>query len=215
MNNKRKRTRQYSSRSRPSRTELKFVDVALSSAAAANGMVAGATSANSNTPNPVLTLLNGIAEGVTPSTRIGRQVRLRSLNLRWKWDFPSTAVGAVRVIIFLDRNNNSIADSAANYVTYLLDANTVMSTPLLANKPRFHLLLDKTYTVDSTKTSSVHVVKKFRYLDTPVQYSGSAATADKIASGALYMLTLSGGTAMQTAQMPLTDFYSRIRYEDA
>lgn len=194
--------------------ELKYSDVVLSSAAGADGLLTGCTSAASNVAKPSLTLLNGVTEGPGPSDRIGRRINLRSLLLRWKFDFPATTYGTVRLLVFYDRGNNGVADTAANYQSALLATTDVMSTPNMNNRERFTILMDKCFAVDSAVNTGSFCFKKFKYLNMLTQYNATGSTADKISYGALYLMGLVGGTAMQTAQMPLTSLVSHLVYED-
>lgn len=97
--------------------------------------------------------LNLIAQGVTESERIGRNCVVRSVFGRWEITLPlSTASSGtsdvVRVILVLDKQANG-ANGGASGATGLLETNDFQSFNNLANKSRFRVLMDRTYSIES------------------------------------------------------------------
>lgn len=122
----------------PGSMELKFHDVDLDDAVIAAG-------AN------VTASINLIAQGVTESTRVGRKCTIKAINWRYSVTLPSINAGTgtaegdtVRVILYLDKQANGA--TAAN--TDVLESADYQSFNNLANKGRFKIMHDKTYSLN-------------------------------------------------------------------
>ncbi len=95
-----------------------------------------------------------IAQGTTESTRIGRKITIRHIAWRWFVELPAITNSAntsdiVRVILYLDRQING----ATATVTGILETSNYQSFNNLANKSRFRILTDRTYTIQSTSAA--------------------------------------------------------------
>jgi len=151
-----------------------------------------------------LTLINGVAQGTTDSTRVGQRIQMKSLQLRLT--SPSTVNQPVRVRVIYDKNANAAAPTA----TDVFEADVQNALNQNGTAGRFITLFDeKCYTDNSNDTVSID---KFVKLDLPVQYSGTAATIASISAGSLYLMLNHGGQSWSS--QPLAS-YARVRFTDA
>lgn len=184
--------------------ELKFVDLPL------------ATYACSTTGS--VTLLNGVAQGTDYNQRVGRQMLLKSVELRgyaYADADGSSDLQYVRVMVVLDNATNG----AAPIITDILTAQTSISMPNLANRGRFRILSDQRHAFEGAITAAGVGPKTMNcdlYLRWPkgivVQNNGTAATVGSIQSGALWLVTIgSSGSVNQNASAQLC---TRVRFTD-
>ncbi len=118
--------------------ELKFHDVDLDDAVISSN---GAITAS----------INLIAQGVTESQRIGRKCVIRNIGWKFRIKEPETNGGSsappsdtVRVILYLDKQ----ANGAAATVGGILESTDFQSFNNLANSSRFHVMMDRQYTLN-------------------------------------------------------------------
>lgn len=181
--------------------ELNFVDTAFTA------IVVSTT--------PIVTLLNGLSQGTTASTRIGRQILMKSIELRGHFQADSaTTFTPVRCACVLDRQPNG----AAPAFTDIYDAATPTALRNISNKKRFKVLFDSgvlavTGNSSAPNDNSLIPYEHYRKIKIPVQYnSGNAGTVADIATNSLFMVFI-GGTASGTADAGFTGSL-RVRYED-
>lgn len=151
---------------------------------------------------------NLIAQGVTESTRVGRKATITQIG--WRFDvayrpIAATDIGStvqgdvVRVILFLDKQNNGSAGGAA--VTDLLETSDYQSFNNLANKGRFKVLMDRTYPmtpslavgdVTSADVGGYSVADSFyKEVRIPIEFSSTTGAITEITSNNLGVITLS------------------------
>lgn len=198
-----KRTGGYSFRAMGGK-ELNFVDTTLSSSAIST--------------TPYLALLNGMAQGTTASTRIGRRIQMKSLEVKGWIQADSTAtVNQVRWVVVLDKQANATAPAWLD----VYDAAVPYSLRNISNKARFWVLHDSgllTVTGNNTTAGqqtdcSLVPIEFYKRINIPVQYnSGSAGTIGDIQTNSLYFMAI-GLTASGTADCQLNGTF-RIRYDD-
>lgn len=173
----------------------------------------------------VLTLLNGVAQGTTPITRIGNETAATSIQFRAQYIANTAELSGtlVRMIIFWDRQPNGAAPTVAT----LLDS-SVITLPYLAPyhrdyQKRYKIVYDKTMVlnpgVESATTPATGVVtaviaqervlKKKLRLGREVKYSGAGATVASIQTNSLYVLQIS-----DAAQNPSVIAGYRFYYKD-
>jgi len=181
-------------------TELNFVDTA-----------AGGT--DSTTARVVL--LNGLAQGTTASTRIGRRVTMKSIELKGRVSAGSTGtLAAVRYALVLDKQ----ANAAAPAFTDIYDAALPESLRNISNKARFQVLWDSGLTAvvgsSATPTDAARRTMEFyKKIGIPVQYNaGTAGTVGDIQTNALYFVAI-GDVASGTGA-PVSVVACRVRYDD-
>lgn len=188
----------------PRRKELKFVDVA---AATYVGDTTG-----------TITLLNGIAVGDDFTTRDGRQVTIKSVQVRGR-------VGPVDAGMVFNKSRlllvwDNAANGAAATIADVLNAASSQSFPLVNNANRFTILVDRPFTIggfDTTATQAYsmapacHDIEIYKRIDSVTQYSGTGATIASVQNGALYMITIGDVAAGLGSVFGVT---TRVRFCD-
>lgn len=184
--------------------ELNFVDTLASS--------------SSISTTPYLVLLNGMAQGTTASTRIGRRIQMKSIEMKgYIFNDSATIVNQVRWVIVLDKQ----ANAAAPAWTDVYDAATPYSLRNISNKARFWVLHDSglislvgnNTTAGQQTDSTIVPVEYYKRINIPVQYnSGSAGTIGDIQTNSLYFMAIGlNGAGTFDASLAVN---VRIRYDD-
>lgn len=169
-----------------------------------------------NTGNFVL--LNGLQLGTDISNRVGRKIIIKSILSRMATLPLTTASSAggdlARVIIFQDMQSNGAAP--AN--TDLLQTASYASPLSLANRDRFKILFDHTFTTAATvytagaltagdpRPTAKKLYKKC-FIETIFNANNNGNITD-IASGSLYMFAISQGGAIRL------EYNHRVRFAD-
>jgi len=182
-----------------SSTELK--DITLNTTAT---ILAGNTTA-------VVTLLNGVAQGTTASTRLGRRIVMRSLLLKYQVSLVPTSAGnsPIRVLVVYDAQANATAPAA----TDVLLTNEITSPMNLSNSRRFKTLCDEVIPCIGTAGPQACLWTRYIKMNLNTEFNtGSAGTVGDIQSGSVYMLTLQNGQIITAS--PTANMYSRIRFSD-
>lgn len=186
----------------PEHIEFKALDVAL------NGTFS---------TTPVIACLNAPAPGAAMNQRVGREIMIRSIEVRLTATSDSGAAGALggiwnRCIIFYDRQTNA----AAPAVTDLLTAADCWAPRNLDNRHRFTILHDTRFflsPVTPALDTLHHDLSWYRRMHHPTTYNavGGGTVAD-ITSGGLFLLIF--GTEAPASNPPISAGYARIRYTD-
>jgi len=143
-------------------------------------------------------LLNGVATGTDYNTRVGRKVLMKSMNFKLS-TYINSACGTgetIRVMIIYDTQANGAAPTVANILqTAAWDA------PMnLDNRDRFKVLYDKfksvgayNFTAGAITTGDFFspLFKVYKKINLDVNFSGTGATIGSIATGSVYLLTIS------------------------
>jgi len=187
------------------RQELKYVDTALSNLAC-------------DTTGSV-TALNLVAVGDDNNTRDGRQVTIKSVQLKGITipQDSNKANNLERMMLVWDNANNSGALPA---VSDILTSATSVAFPKIDNAQRFTVLWDwqrASGALDTTATSSYSLspgtfaIDYYKKINQVTQYSGTTAAIGSIANGSLLLVTI-GNQAAGAADT----FYgqSRVRFTD-
>lgn len=181
--------------------ELKFLDTYLTAQSL------GTTVAGSEVDPATFLCLNAIAQGDGESNRDGRQVVVKSINIRG--DVSQTAIQdqadarastVVRLLLVKDKQTNG---AQLNAEDVLLDTSglDVHSHRNLQYEQRFEVLWDKTIQLDFTTSQSdgvntastagqkkpFHIYKK---LDMPVNFTDTTAVVGSIADNSLHLIAL-------------------------
>lgn len=185
-----------------SRSEWKSVDVNTTVATDTTGTV---------------TLLNGLARGDDIGDRSGREVLLKSVQLKYE-TYGTNATGVQqehRVLLLYDRQTNA----AAPVIADILTAISTTHPRNLENRKRFKIFMDRTVslgvaiTASFPRADSVHCDDYFRKLRHPMVFNGNNnANVGDIVSGAIFLVTIGSIAAGATAGS--TAFSSRIRFVD-
>jgi len=187
------------------RQELKYVDTATASYAC-------------DTTGSV-TCLNLLAVGDDNTTRDGRQVSIKSVQLHGiisqETNTQADSVKA-RVALVWD---NAVNSGAIASVADIFGSATGNSFPKIDNANRFTILWDKSYVFGpyvNTATQAVidkscYDIEYYKKINQQTQYSGTTALIGSIQNGALLLVTMgSAGTAS-----PVCSYTSRLRFTDA
>nr|WAE42720.1 MAG: capsid protein [Cressdnaviricota sp.] len=156
--------------------------------------------------------MNGTTMGSDLSNRVGRQIEMRSIEMKVYMNVISgTGVDQeMRCLLVYDRQTNGVSAT----ITDILDTNNCQSLRNLDNRKRFKILMDKRFTFEASGQNPSHCVwDYYRKLRHPVQYnSGNAGTVADIASGALYIIFFGDKVAGVTSGHEETKL--RIRFTD-
>lgn len=145
-----------------------------------------------NTTPTAIYLLNGLVPGTGSAQRIGRQVSLRSLELRFSFS-GGAADSFWRYIVLFDKQ----ANAAAPAITDLLVANALYSPKNLTYARRFIILLDEIGSVETqANQGSMITFEKYKRLNYVTEFNaGTAGTIADIATGSLYLFVLGSNAA--------------------
>lgn len=187
------------------RTELKYVDVAQA--------VYPCDTTGS------VTCLNLIAVGDDNTTRDGRQVTIKSVQLHGsvRPEDDNTGVTKARVMLVWD---NAVNSGTIATIAQILSAATGTAFPLVDNANRFTVLVDRTFTVGAisnvatqtyAQSPTVYDLEVYKKLDCVTQYSGTTAAIGSIQNGALLLVTIGSSAAGSAANALIA---SRVRFVD-
>lgn len=185
-------------------SERKFTDVA--GTATALGLAA----ATFTTPGPTF-LLNGLVPDSTATGRIGRQVVLKSVYLRYRYTMAATSTNGspMRLIIVYDKQANAQAPA----VTDVLLSDSFTSPNNLSNRDRFVILADHVAEPISAQNNFCVAGEIYKKINLEVNFNpGTAGTIGDITSGSVYLLMAQAGGIGTAA--PTVDWRCRIRYTD-
>lgn len=160
----------------------------------------------------VVTLLNGVAQGTTATTRLGRRITMKSLLLKGTVTLAATSAGAspLRFLVVYDSQTNGTAPAA----TDVLLADNNISPMNLSNSRRFKTLCDINIPCIGTQGPQCVSFDRYIKLNLPVEFNtGSAGTVGDIQTGSIYLLS-SQANSIITAAPSESSIYSRIRFLD-
>jgi len=189
------------------RQELKYLDTAISQELNTTGVV---------------TPLNLIAVGDDNTSRDGRQVCIKSVQLHLRiTKFATTSNEKVRFMLVWDNAVNSGAVPAAQGT--ILDNATILNPadnfPKVDNAQRFTILADRLVALGPFSTTATQAVATdlnlsidlYKKMNSVVQYSGTTAAIGSIQNGGLYLVTCgqlgpgSSSSAQGGARIRFTD----------
>ena len=184
--------------------EKKFLDV-------------GVTLFVTGVPTAALTLLNGISQGTTSSTRIGSRIEIKSVQFRSNYQSGQGATGVtpLRIKIIYDKEANGAAPNA----TDIMAVDAIDGLNNLNNAGRFITVFDQTWDPVTGPSlgsgpgcAQAQILDGYVKCNLPVKYNGgNAGTVADISSGSLYVLSWSNGVTLGgTGYDPAG--YFRIRY---
>lgn len=184
---------------------------------------------------PVFVPLNGIAQGDGAINRDGRQVQLKSLQIRGQFQRHALSsatifnvlnvANIVRFVVVLDRQNNATATPPIwsqvfdTTVVAAVNGQNWEAYRQLSNSKRFKVLVDKVYTLEDKvaghdgtiyfRGSTTRVFNIYRKLPLTVNYTGVGETGASIADNAIWVFALSNiiGSGEFTGE-----YMSRVRF---
>lgn len=154
----------------------------------------------------VLTVLNGMAQGDTDSTRDGDSIKCKHLSLKGYIDAGATTCTVFRIIVFEDKQNQ--VSAVTDFMT-LSGASTAPNGFKIYDKRfRTKVLLDKTYSFSDTGPNSGHFEFEIP-LGHHTQFDAGTTT---INTGA-YKYIMISNRAPASAE-PIVSVHSRLTYID-
>lgn len=187
-----------------------------------------------------ITLLNGLLNGTSATTRVGMKINMRSVHLKYFITGPVyssfNAANAfsqhVRIMLVLDLQPNGVTLSLSDLLEDTTTGIGVVSSLYMANSARFKVLYDKRQWVQpnvvipgsTTATQSYSAVvwtsanksvydEIYLKLSHEVQYADSNnGDITDIKTGALFLIAVADNAT--AAQQPAITSYVRVRYHD-
>lgn len=159
------------------------------------------------------TLINGIAQGVGNSERVGRKTVMKSVMMR----SVSSTDGPFRIMIVYDKQ----ANGATPAVTDIVDNDSFNAFQNLQNSDRFVIVADEICqgapigsitTVSPGAPDLSHTsCERYQKMNMEELFLGTGATITSIASGALYVMAVAHNS---TAASQSHAIRTRVRYID-
>lgn len=160
--------------------------------------------------SPTITLLNGIAQGATEITRVGRKCQLVKISANWTALIPAAATGgcSLRFRIVYDKQSNGTAPT----ILQVFATDNFHSANNLANADRFITIVDE-ITPPVSIQGDTQVSGRFqRKINLETMFSAPAAGIASITSGSMYLFVSQSGGAL--ASSPNFNAYIRTRFVD-
>lgn len=164
-----------------------------------------------------INLLCTVPQDITESSRIGRKINVKSINIRAYFTLDSQSTnpptGAiVRWMVVLDKQTNGATFAMSD----LLSAVVPNGFRNLDNVDRFVVLKDKTITLNcmtmnSTTSSAINYSRQIRFTkkcNIPIEYSGTTGVIGQIRSNNLYFVYISSDVVSNAI------WKGRIRFTD-
>lgn len=164
-----------------------------------------------------LTLLNGLVTGTDENTRVGRQINIKSIQLRGLVASAptTTGTGLIRTVVVLDSQPNA----AAPTITDFLVSDSLTALNNLNNRKRFRTLHSEVLPIGGSATTqpggtpTVQEISWYHKCDITTEYNAvDGGTISDITKNSIYMLTYQDGT-LGVAQF-LIQINARIRFTD-
>lgn len=183
------------------RKELKYLDTAISQVADTTGFVS---------------CLNLLAVGDDNTSRDGRQVTVKSIQLRLSAN-PEVAAMSTQMFRCMIVWDNAVNSGTIATIAMILSASTAAAFPNIDNAQRFTILWDTTYfggrgDTAATLSASDRIGNKFicyKKINQITQYSGTTGAIGSIQNGGLLLVTIgteaSGYTLVGNARLRFTD----------
>lgn len=173
-------------------------------------------------------LLNGIAQGTGYDQRIGRNIMVKSIHVKWKLTgaphnetAASFSPGAIiRVIIFVDNQpNGELASVPGDFLVASAPGKYPLAHLNMANSARFRVLFDKRYCVananadDRSGWKFIVYDETYQKMNLKITYSNtSTGTISDIETNAIYAYVISD--IIDGDNLPVLEMNARIRFVD-
>lgn len=157
-----------------------------------------------------------IAQGVGSFQRIGREVTLKSIQIRASIHANTASTMAdVRLVLVYDKQANGTDLS----FTSVFDTQTVESFPKLENSKRFVILWDKNMTILSNTTTPVNdnvlrTIDFYKKVNLKQLYSGTGSSYTDLQTGSLYLMAICDVPVGAGTVQPSWTGMMRVRYVD-
>lgn len=174
-------------------------------------------------------VLNGIAQGVGVSQRIGNKINLKSILCNWRWIPYNAGQGnalrnaTVRHMIVYDRESDGSyppllgADTSQAILSNTAGGDGLTAFPNVNTKRRYVILHDKVHKLehqnnDTATGYTFDIFEKFKYVNTTTQYGNTGTNISDINSGAVYQIAFCG--IVDGGYNPTLQYNNRVRYTD-
>lgn len=177
---------------------------------------------------PTFQLLNGLLQGATSDTRIGKKTVVRSLHLKFFIRGPQFATIAgqiytntVRCMIVIDTQPNGILATSGDLLENASPGTGIVSPLAKQYTLRWKVLFDRRYTVQSGFVGSGLVIPSisqvydevYLKLNHDIEYADtSTGLIGDLRKNAIYFVYFCDNNV--TAQQPTMIYYNRIRFND-
>lgn len=155
-------------------------------------------------------VLNAVVQGTSAITRIGRKIRMRSLDLRWIADMTGGTGGSVmRLLVVYDKQ----ANIALPATLQIVDTDDFLSPMNLSNSDRFTVL--RSLITEPMDSNGSLVVSGHEYIKMDLETVYNATNGGTIAdiqTGSVLLMVAGSGTSVTLP--PTLTFISRIRFDD-
>lgn len=151
-------------------------------------------------------------EGTSPTTHVGRRIKMKSIFVRWEGSMAPTGTGSspLRMLIVYDKQSNKLQTAAADVLA--LDA--IESPMNLSNNKRFIILLDEIVQCVGTQGPQAWMIERFRKIDLDVEFNeANGGTFADVNTGLVTAFFYQNSNILIAS--PIGAFYSRIRFVDA
>lgn len=155
-------------------------------------------------------LLNGIGAGTGFNERVGRKIKIKTIQLNITVLVGSVVPARCRLMVVIDRQANGVAPTLGNILDTTLISSPSKAFMNLDNRARFSVIWDKKFTLDTT-TYTLRDFNVFKKKLIDVTYNGITNGIGSIATNSLYLVAMSDAAA---ANAPALVCGSRIRYTD-
>lgn len=166
-------------------------------------------------------LLNPLIQGTDSTTRIGRKILMKSIQIKLDMALQNAGAGVpdagrdagtVRFMVVYDSQTNGAA-LAATDVLVVTGGSAVVAPMNLNNRERFKIIWDKNRIIDPQGPAQIFF-KLYKKCTLPMIFNGgNAGTVADIQTGSIYFLMVTSSQATAVGTM-LGQIYSRIRFID-
>lgn len=170
-------------------------------------------------------LLNGLNLGTSASTRIGRQIVIKKIHMKYDpigafaSQTPTFPMTYIRAMIIFDMQPNGVAPTASDLLEDSTTGNQAVSSTAMRYSSRFKILSDKRWVlnnqISATDSPTFHEKydEVFMNCNLKVIYSNSNnGDESDIETGALWLFLTTD--SINAANNPAMQFYNRIRWSD-
>lgn len=150
------------------------------------------------TSTGVITLLNGVAQGVSATTRTGRNICLKKLygKIVVNKSAGQNGESALRAMIVYDRQSNAALPTALD----ILSTDNISGQVELGNSSRFDVAFDRWYKYGSVNDTTCVMDMLINLNNREERFNaGTTGVIGSIVTGAMYLVTYSNGTITSTA----------------
>lgn len=155
--------------------------------------------------------LTPIAQGTDQQERIGRSIRIKSVQIRLKTvTTGSPAVGQIRYVIVYDRQSNGVTPVS----TDVFAGSAQFNDPMQLNyKERFVVLMDRI--TDSQQSSAVPISDKaYVKCDLDQIWAGAGGSAGNIRTGSIWLFMANNADSAVGVASDV-NYSVRVRFTDA